>query len=105
MTVSRLTAEGAERASRVASRTAVDTFPTVDGRLADLARLFVSWLETGARPDGMFAEEVFADLSVPQWRVQAQGPDAVFHLREHDHPDHRRGRREQRDEQGIGRSI
>jgi hypothetical protein len=29
---------------------------------------------------------VFADLTVPQWRVQAQGTDATFHLREDEHP-------------------
>lgn len=66
--------------------TAIDTVSVVDGELAELAQQFVTWLETGARPDGMFAEGVFADLSVPQWRVQAQGADATFHLREDDHP-------------------
>lgn len=66
--------------------TAVDALPAVDGGLADLARRFVTWLETGVRPDGLLADDVFADLSVPQWRVQAQGADATFHLREDDHP-------------------
>jgi hypothetical protein len=66
--------------------TAVDALAAVDGELAELAGQFVSWLETGTRPDGMFAENVFADLSVPQWRAQAQGADATFHLREDDHP-------------------
>lgn len=59
----------------------------IDGQLAALARTFVTWLETGVRPLGMFAADVFADLSLPQWRVQAQGPDATFHLREDSHPD------------------
>jgi hypothetical protein len=66
--------------------TAVDTLPVLDGGLADLAQQLVTWLETGVRPDGMFDEDVFADLTVPHWRVQAQGVDATFHLREHDHP-------------------
>jgi hypothetical protein len=66
--------------------TAVDALSAVDGGLAELAGQFVAWLETGVRPDGMFAEDVLADLSVPQWRVQAQGADATFHLREDDHP-------------------
>lgn len=51
-----------------------------------LAEQFVSWLETGVRPNDMFAEDVFADLTVPQWRVQASGIDDVFQLREESHP-------------------
>jgi ABC-type oligopeptide transport system substrate-binding subunit len=66
--------------------TAVDAAAALDSELADLAQQFVTWLETGTRPDGMFGEDVLADLSVPQWRVQTQGADATFHLREDDHP-------------------
>jgi hypothetical protein len=66
--------------------TAVDALPAVSGGLADLAQEFVTWLETGVRPDGMFAEDVFADLSLPHWRLQARGTDAAFGLREADHP-------------------
>ncbi|WP_028636066.1 hypothetical protein [Nocardioides sp. URHA0032] len=66
--------------------TAVEALPALEGGLGDLARDFVTWLETGIRPDSMFAEDVFADLTVPQWRVQAQGADAAFHLREDSHP-------------------
>ena len=59
----------------------------VDDRLHDeLAATFVRWLETGVRPDDMFSENVFADLSLPHWRVQASGPDAVFRLREDSRP-------------------
>jgi hypothetical protein len=66
--------------------TAVETLPAVEGGLADLAQLLVTWLETGVRPEGIFAPDVFADLSVPHWRVQAEGVDATFHLREDSHP-------------------
>ena len=66
--------------------TAVDALPAVEGGLADLAQQLVTWLETGARPEGMFSERVFADLTVPQWRLQAEGADAVFRLREDSHP-------------------
>ncbi|KQW47273.1 hypothetical protein ASC77_12375 [Nocardioides sp. Root1257] len=51
-----------------------------------LAARFVTWLETGERPPDLFADDVFADLTVPHWRVQAEGVDAVFHLREDEHP-------------------
>jgi hypothetical protein len=60
--------------------------PAVEGGLSDLADEVVTWLETGVRTDGMFAEDVFADLTVPHWRLQAQGVDAAFYLREDNHP-------------------
>ena len=33
---------------------------------------FVAFLETGAT-DGLFAPDAFADITLPQWRVQARG--------------------------------
>jgi hypothetical protein len=66
--------------------TAVDTFPTVEGGMADLAQQLVTWLETGVRPEGMFAEDVFTDLTVPHWRLQAEGVDGSFRIREDNHP-------------------
>ncbi|HEY5783411.1 MAG TPA: hypothetical protein VIT65_01425 [Microlunatus sp.] len=66
--------------------TATTTIPALEGELADLAQQLVRWLETGVRPEGMFAEDVFADLTLPQWRLQAEGGDATFHLREDSHP-------------------
>jgi hypothetical protein len=66
--------------------TTLDTLPPVEGGHADLAEEFVTWLETGVRPAGLFTDDVFADLSVPHWRVQAAGTDATFRLREDDHP-------------------
>jgi hypothetical protein len=66
--------------------TAVDTFPAVEGGLADLAQLVVTWLETGVRPEGVFSPDVFVDLTVPHWRMQAEGVDGAFHIREDDHP-------------------
>ena len=66
--------------------TAVEATPALEGGLADLAQLLVTWLETGVRPEGMFARDVFADLTVPHWRLQAEGDDAAFHLREDNHP-------------------
>ena len=37
---------------------------------------FVAFLETGAT-DGLFAPDVFADITLPHWRVQAQGAEEV----------------------------
>ncbi len=66
--------------------TAAHEAHVLEGGMADLAQLVVTWLETGVRPDGMFAEDVFADLTLPHWRVQSEGPDATFRLREDNHP-------------------
>ncbi len=60
--------------------------PLIGGALADPAQQLVSWLETGVRPDGLFTDNVFADLTLPHWRTQAEGADATFHLREDSHP-------------------
>lgn len=66
--------------------TAVHAPTALGGTLGDLAATFVTWLETGVRPEAMLADDVLADLSVPQWRLQAAGPDAAYHLREDSHP-------------------
>ncbi|CCH78293.1 conserved hypothetical protein [Nostocoides japonicum T1-X7] len=66
--------------------TTVDTPTTRDSAPEALATEFVSWLETGVRPEDMFAGDVFADLSLPHWRLQAEGAEATFRLREESHP-------------------
>lgn len=66
--------------------TALEQVPALAGGTADLAQEVVTWLETGVRPEEMFAADVFADLSLPHWRIQAEGTDAVFRLREDSHP-------------------
>lgn len=53
---------------------------------ARLAQSVIGWLETGLRPDDLFTDDVFLDLSLPHWRVQATGADAVFAVREDSHP-------------------
>ena len=46
----------------------------------------IRFLETGSAPDGLFAPDVFADLSLPQWRIQAGTADEVLAIRADDHP-------------------
>lgn len=46
----------------------------------------VQWLETGQVADGLFADDVFCDFTVPTWRLQAQGADAVVAMRRESHP-------------------
>jgi hypothetical protein len=66
--------------------TAVRETVAVDGGLADLAQAFVTWLETGVRPTDVFAPDLFTDLTLPHWRLQAEGVDASLRLRESAHP-------------------
>jgi hypothetical protein len=57
-----------------------------DGRVEELARQMVTFLETGDVPDGLFRADVFCDLSMPTWRVQARGLEDVVTLRKEGHP-------------------
>jgi hypothetical protein len=66
--------------------TAIASSPGLDGKLAELAGSFVTWLETGTRPADLFTDDIFADLSVPQWRLQTSGVGDAFQLREGSHP-------------------
>jgi hypothetical protein len=58
----------------------------LDDERARLSERLVQWLETGDRPDDLFADDVFVDLSLPHWRIQGRGLDTVFGIREGDHP-------------------
>lgn len=46
---------------------------------------FVAFLETGAT-EGLFAPGLFADLTLPHWRVQVQGPDEMVAAKIAFHP-------------------
>ena len=47
---------------------------------------FVRWLETGEDPGDLFAPDAFADMSLPLWRLQADGAKAAVALRTEGHP-------------------
>ena len=49
---------------------------------------FVTFLETGGEigPDGLFAPDLFADLTFPRWRVQVEGDEALVEARRRMHP-------------------
>lgn len=66
--------------------TAVASGSKPTARAPELADRLVRWLETGTRQDGMFAADVFADLSLPHWRIQTRGDDAAYRLRADEHP-------------------
>jgi hypothetical protein len=63
------------------------TASSADIRTApEVVRKLVHWFESGEVLDGLFTPDVFADLTVPQWRLQATGPEAAAALRRHSHP-------------------
>lgn len=46
---------------------------------------FVAFLENGAT-DGLFAPDVFADITLPHWRVQVQGAEEMIATKTSLHP-------------------
>jgi hypothetical protein len=46
----------------------------------------IRFLETGSVPGGLFAPDVFADLSLPHWRIQSATAEEVVAIRAHGHP-------------------
>ena len=59
---------------------------TTAERSHQLAEKFVAFLETGDIAEGLFAPDVFCDLTVPLWRLQAEGIEGVSALRKEGHP-------------------
>jgi hypothetical protein len=51
-----------------------------------LAEQLIEFLETNEAPEGLFAPDVFCDLTVPTWRLQASGPEDCIALRREGHP-------------------
>jgi len=64
--------------------TAVSTSSVPAHILASVDR-FVGFLETGA-VDGLFAPDVFADVTLPHWRVQVRGADELVAAKAALHP-------------------
>jgi hypothetical protein len=63
----------------------VTTAAAVDARA--LADLFVTYLETGEAARGLYAPDVFLDVTLPRWRTQAQGDQDAIALRRARHPE------------------
>jgi hypothetical protein len=52
----------------------------------ELAANFVSYLESGDAPEGLFAPDLFCDFSLPAWRLQADTAEGAQALRKAGHP-------------------
>ena len=62
--------------------------PLIQGRATarDLAGQMITFMETGAPPEGLFTPDIFCDFTLPQWRLQARGIEDVTALRKAGHP-------------------
>src|SRR5437763_7111878 len=65
---------------------AMITAMAIDSPARELAEKLVTFFETGEAPDGLFAPDVFCDLTVPHWRLQSEGPEGLVELRRAGHP-------------------
>lgn len=62
--------------------TGMTTQPNITTVVAGL----VEYLESGEAPDGLFAPDVFADVSLPLWRLQADDVEGLLAIRRRGHP-------------------
>jgi hypothetical protein len=52
----------------------------------ELAAKLIAFLETGAPPEDLFTADAFCDFTMPLWRLQFQGIEAVIGGRKAGHP-------------------
>jgi hypothetical protein len=57
-----------------------------DDVVRELSEKMVVFLETGTAPEGSFRPDVFLDLSMPTWRIQAAGAEDLIGIRKDGHP-------------------
>lgn len=58
----------------------------MDDTVRGLSEKLVNFLETGTVADGLFRPDVFLDLTMPTWRVQATGAEELIAERKQGHP-------------------
>jgi hypothetical protein len=56
------------------------------GTARALADALIAFMESGHPREGLFSPDSFCDLTLPTWRLQAQGADNVVGLRVQGHP-------------------
>jgi hypothetical protein len=60
------------------------TTAPVDTKVAGAG--LIEFLETGTAPEGLFAPDLFLDLSLPQWRLQTATDEEAMAVRVSGHP-------------------
>lgn len=58
----------------------------IDTDAKRLASDFVRFLETGEVPENLFAPDVFSDVTLPTWRLQAEDAEGLIGMRRESHP-------------------
>ena len=82
-----MTAQAAGTATGATVTGATVTGATVTGAtVTELTRKLIVFLETGTAPAGLFRPDVFLDLSLPTWRLQARGAGELTGIRVAGHP-------------------
>jgi hypothetical protein len=56
------------------------------GLVRALSEKLITFLEAGTVPEGLFRPDVFLDLTMPTWRVQAAGAEELIAERKQGHP-------------------
>jgi len=51
-----------------------------------LAEQFIAYLESGTAGPGLYAPDVFLDVTLPRWRLQARGREDALDVRRDNHP-------------------
>ena len=54
--------------------------------MRELSEKLIRFLETGDVPEGLFRPDVFLDLTMPTWRVQAASAEDLIAERKQGHP-------------------
>ena len=60
--------------------------PAVGATAPVLVQKLIEYLETTQIPEGLFADDVFSDVTLPTWRLQARGPAGLARIRAGGHP-------------------
>ena len=95
-------------ANRIATPVAVDGTTAGTHRQRDANAVvadLIRFLETGTVPDGLFAADAFADLSLPRWRIQAATAAEIIAIRAEGHPCPGQVRVERVEETGHGFTL
>src|SRR6202012_5683611 len=58
----------------------------MDDIVRSLSAKVIDFLETGTAPEGLFSPDVFLDLTMPTWRIQAAGAEDLIAVRKDGHP-------------------
>jgi hypothetical protein len=62
--------------------TRTETRPDVTTAVAG----FIRYLETAVAPEGLFADDLFGDVTLPLWRLQSDTREGLLAIRQHGHP-------------------